>query len=116
MERNDWHLRESSAVLHSLKTDMYKGLDRTQARKRSRIHGANRVWYVHRVSAKEYALACLSDLATVLLVITAVFAAILFREIPGWGQIVGGAVVIAGVFWYSVEERRSLRRNDGNKT
>lgn len=49
-------------------------------------------------------------------IVAAVFAAILFREIPGWGQIVGGAVVIAGVFWYSVEERRSLRRNDGNKT
>ena len=79
MERNDWHLQDSAAVLHSLKTDMYKGLDRAEVRKRSRRHGANRVWYVGRASAKEYALACLSDLATVLLVITAVFAAI-FEE------------------------------------
>ena len=74
MERNDWHLQDSDTVLHSLKTDMYKGLDRVEARRRSRRHGANRVWYVGRVSAKEYALACLSDPATILLVITAVSA------------------------------------------
>ena len=110
MERNDWHLRESKAVLHSLKTDMYKGLDRSEARKRSRRHGVNRVWYVGRTSAKEYALACLSDLATVLLVITAVFAAI-FEESTAAAYICAllaiGAVLRIGAY---VKARRVLEK------
>lgn len=110
MERNDWHLRESKAVLHSLKTDMYKGLDRTEARKRSRRHGANRVWYVGRVSAKEYALACLSDLATVLLVITAVFAAIFEESMSAVNicvLLILGAVLRIGAY---VKARRVLEK------
>ena len=47
-------------------------------------------------------------------IVAAVFAAILFREIPGMGQIAGGIVVIAGVFLYSAEERRTLLQNSGS--
>ncbi len=37
-------------------------------------------------------------------VVAAVFAAVLFREIPGMLQVAGGAVIIGGVLFYSVVE------------
>ena len=79
MERNDWHLREADSVLAELKTDMYTGLSAKEAVIRRRREGANRIWYIHRTSVRETVIACLSDLATLLLVITAVFAAV-FEE------------------------------------
>ena len=79
MERNDWHLREVSDVLLELKTDMYTGLSSAEATRRRRKDGTNRIWYIRRTSVKETMIACLSDLATLLLVITAVFAAV-FEE------------------------------------
>ncbi|MBE6614966.1 MAG: cation-transporting P-type ATPase [Ruminococcaceae bacterium] len=79
MERNDWHLREVSDVLSELKTDMYTGLSSAEATRRRRKEGTNRIWYIRRTSVKETMIACLSDLATLLLVITAVFAAV-FEE------------------------------------
>ena len=41
-------------------------------------------------------------------VVAAVIAAVLFREIPVVMQIIGGIIVIAGVFLYSREERRQV--------
>ena len=79
MERNDWHLREAPDVLAELKTDMYTGLSAAEAARRKKRSGANRIWYIPRTSVKDTIIACLSDLATLLLVITAVFAAV-FEE------------------------------------
>jgi len=79
MERNDWHLREADSVLAELKTDMYTGLASKEAVRRRRREGVNRIWYIRRTSVRETIIACLSDLATLLLVITAVFAAV-FEE------------------------------------
>ncbi|MBQ8641408.1 MAG: cation-transporting P-type ATPase [Clostridia bacterium] len=79
MERNDWHLREASSVLSELKTDMYTGLTSAEAVRRRKREGANRIWYIRRTSVRETIIACLSDLATLLLIITAVFAAV-FEE------------------------------------
>lgn len=88
MEKNDWHLRETESVLAELKTDMYTGLSTKEAVIRRRRGGTNRVWYVHRTSVQETALACLSDLATLLLAVTAIFAAI-FEESRSALAIVG---------------------------
>lgn len=88
MEKNDWHLQEASAVLTELKTDMYTGLSAKEATIRRRRGGVNRVWYIHRTSVQETALACLSDLATLLLAVTAIFAAI-FEESRSALAIVG---------------------------
>ena len=72
MQNTDWHLMDAEDVVRAFSSDMYTGLPE----KKRRGRGRNRVWYVQRTSAGEYALACLSDLATVLLVITALFAAV----------------------------------------
>lgn len=88
MERNDWHLREAKSVLSELKTDMYTGLSSREAVIRRRREGSNRIWYIHRTSVRETILACLSDLATLLLIITAVFAAV-FEESRSALAIVG---------------------------
>ena len=71
MQNTDWHLMHAEDVVRAFSSDMYTGLP---AKKR---RGRNRIWYVPRASAAEYALACFSDLASLLLVVTAVFAAIL---------------------------------------
>ncbi len=72
MQNTDWHLMEAEDVVRAFSSDMYTGLPE----KKRRGRGKNRVWYVQKTSAGEYALACFSDLATVLLVVTALFAAI----------------------------------------
>lgn len=72
MQNTDWHLMDAEDVVRAFSSDMYTGLPEKKRRGQKR----NRVWYVRRTSAREYALACLSDLATVLLVITALFAAV----------------------------------------
>ncbi len=76
MERNDWHLQEVPAVLSELKTDMYTGLTATEAIKRRKKLGRNRVWYIHRATWREILFSCVADLSALLLVVTAVFAAI----------------------------------------
>lgn len=74
MQQNtDWHLMDAEDAVHTLSSDMYTGLPEKKCR---RARGRNRVWYVHRTSAAEYARACFSDLASLLLVVTAVFAAV----------------------------------------
>lgn len=40
-------------------------------------------------------------------VVAAVFAWLLFAEIPGWQQVIGGLIVIAGVLYYSTLEAKS---------
>ncbi len=88
MERNDWHLREVPDVLTELQTDMYTGLTTAEAVKRRKRRGRNRVWYIHRTTWREILFACVADLSAVLLVVTAVFAAI-FEESRAALAIVG---------------------------
>ncbi len=88
MERNDWHLQEVPAVLAELQTDMYTGLTTAEAVKRRKRRGRNRVWYIHRTTWREILFACVADLSAVLLVVTAVFAAI-FEESRAALAIVG---------------------------
>ncbi len=88
MERNDWHLQEVPAVLAELQTDMYTGLTTAEAVKRRKRRGRNRVWYIHRTTWREILFACVADLSAVLLVVTAVFAAI-FEESQAAMAIVG---------------------------
>ncbi len=88
MERNDWHLQEVPAVLKELQTDMYTGLTTAEAVKRRKKRGRNRVWYIHRTTWREVLFACVADLSAVLLVVTAVFAAI-FEESRAALAIVG---------------------------
>ncbi len=96
MERNDWHLQEVPAVLAELKTDMYTGLTTTEAIKRRRKYGRNRVWYIHRSTWRENLFACVADLSALLLIVTAVFAAI-FEESRSALAIVAVLVVGAGL-------------------
>lgn len=42
-------------------------------------------------------------------VVAAIFAAFLFREIPGMMQVIGGAVILSGVIFYSREESRQTK-------
>lgn len=74
MQNTDWHLMDAEDVVSAFSSDMYKGLSARAIRHRDR--GRNRIWYVHRTSAGEYALACFSDLASLLLVVTAIFTAV----------------------------------------
>lgn len=111
MEKNDWHLREASSVLSELKTDMYTGLSTKEAAIRRRRGGVNRVWYIHRTSVQETALACLSDLATLLLAVTAIFAAI-FEESRSALAIVG--ILILGAFFRTVTYCKAKRVLEDN--
>ncbi len=111
MEKNDWHLQEASAVLTELKTDMYTGLSTKEATIRRRRGGVNRVWYIHRTSVQETALACLSDLATLLLAVTAIFAAI-FEESRSALAIVG--ILILGALIRTVTYCKAKRILEDN--
>lgn len=103
MQQNaDWHLMEPEEVVRALSSDMYTGLP---AKKR---RGRNRIWYVPRASAAEYALACFSDLASLLLVVTAVFAAVFEGGLSAvllCGLLVLGAVLRVATY---VKARRIL--------
>ncbi len=111
MEKNDWHLREASAVLSELKTDMYTGLSTKEAVIRRRRGSPNRVWYIHRTSVKETIVACLSDLATLLLAVTAIFAAI-FEESRSALAIVG--ILILGALLRTVTYCKAKRILEDN--
>lgn len=111
MEKNDWHLREAESVLTELKTDMYTGLSTKEATIRRRRGGVNRVWYIHRTSVQETALACLSDLATLLLAVTAIFAAI-FEESRSALAIVG--ILILGALIRTVTYCKAKRILEDN--
>ena len=106
MQQNtDWHLMEPEDVVRALSSDMYTGLPE---KKRRRARGRNRVWYVRHASAAEYALACFSDLASLLLVVTAVFAAVFEGGLSAvllCGLLVLGAVLRVATY---VKARRIL--------
>ena len=102
MQNTDWHLMDAEDVVRAFSSDMYTGLP---AKKR---RGRNRIWYVPRASAAEYALACFSDLASLLLVVTAVFAAVFEGGLSAvllCGLLVLGAVLRVATY---VKARRIL--------
>lgn len=73
---NSWHLLRNDEVLDALSTDMYKGLDSAEVRRRRLKNGTNNIWRVRRRSAGDIAAATLFDLATLLLIISAAAAAL----------------------------------------
>lgn len=77
---NSWHLLENDQVLHELSTDMYKGLTTEEAKRRKHNNGENSVWHIKHTPAKEVAVATLFDLATLLLIISAITAAVVDKS------------------------------------
>ncbi len=75
-DRNDWHLLSNDEVVRELSTDMYRGLSTEEAARRRKRFGKNSVWSIRHMSAWEIAYNTVFDLATLLLVITAVTAAL----------------------------------------
>ncbi len=78
--KNSWHLLQNEDVLRELSTDMYKGLTTEEAKRRRHRNGENSIWHVKHASAKDVAIATLFDLATLLLVVSAVSAAVLDKS------------------------------------
>ncbi len=68
-------------LCQTLKTDSAKGLSEKTAAKRLSKNGPNRIWYVKKASASDFAVQTLLDLATALLVIVAVVAGIFERSV-----------------------------------
>ena len=77
MRLTDWHLMDRETVEVNLRSDLYRGLTEKEAAKRRRKNGGNKIWQVKRASATKYTRDAIADLTTVLLVLCAVFAAIL---------------------------------------
>ncbi|MBR7032450.1 MAG: cation-transporting P-type ATPase [Clostridia bacterium] len=77
MRLTDWHLMDKETVEVNLRTDLYRGLSEKEANKRRKKDGDNRIWQVKRASATRYARDAAFDLTTVLLILCAVFAAVL---------------------------------------
>lgn len=91
---NSWHLLQNEEVLRELSTDMYKGLSSEEAKRRRHRNGENSIWHIKHTSAKDVAVATLFDLATLLLVISAVTAAFLDKSYEA-GAIVFVLVIAA---------------------
>ncbi len=89
--RNDWHLLKTEDVLAALKTDMYKGLTSKEVGRRRKKYGANNIWYVKQVSAWTAICESLFDIATLLLIVSAVAAA-LFED--GYAAIATGIILL----------------------
>lgn len=66
---------EAKDVADAFSSDIYAGISPAEAQRRKRKNRGT-VWFVRRASAGEYALACFSDFASILLVVTAAFAAL----------------------------------------
>ena len=94
MRLTDWHLMDRETVEVNLRTDLYRGLSEKEAGKRRRKNGDNRIWQVKRASATRYARDAAFDLTTVLLIMCAVFAAILEGSVMA---IAVCAVLVIGV-------------------
>jgi len=89
----NWHSWSEELLCQTLKTDTARGLSRKAASRRMAKNGPNRIWSVKRASVSEFAVQMLLDLATILLVIFAVIAAIFDRT----GETLAiCAVVVAG--------------------
>lgn len=78
---NEWHLRDPDAVASVLKSDIYKGLDRSDVKRRRRRDGKNNIWHVKRTSAWEYAVRSMGDLTCAVLVIAALTAALFEKSV-----------------------------------
>lgn len=85
---NDWHLLEKNAVLNTLAVDMYKGLSDAEVRRRRRSAGSNGIWHIPRASAGEVAMSAIFDLATLLLMISAVAATLFDKSIEAGALVV----------------------------
>ncbi len=72
----NWHSWNEELLCQTLKTDTARGLSQKTASKRMAKNGPNRIWGIKRASVSEFAVQMLLDLATILLVIFAVIAAI----------------------------------------
>lgn len=78
---NEWHLRDPDAVASVLKSDIYRGLDKAEVRRRRRRDGKNNIWHVKRTSAWEHAVNSMGDLTCTVLVIAALTAALFERSV-----------------------------------
>lgn len=78
--KNDWHLLTDSEALEKLSADMYKGLDEHEIGKRRRIYGRNLLWSVGNGYTSQGMFASVFDIATLLLVISAVCSAMFERK------------------------------------
>lgn len=78
---NEWHLRDPDAVASVLKSDIYKGLDKSEVKRRRRHDGKNNIWHVGRTSAWEYAVRSMGDLTCAVLVIAALTAALFEKSV-----------------------------------
>jgi len=107
---NSWHLLQNEDVLRELSTDMYKGLTTEEAKRRRHRNGENSIWHVSHTSARDVAIATLFDLATLLLVVSAVAAAFLDKSYEA-GAIV--AVLIIGAIIRTVAYIRADRILEG---
>ena len=94
MYSNDWHLRDTESVAGNLRTDPYSGLTESEASKRLKKNGRNRIWRVDRASATGYALSTAGDLTTLLLILTSVVAAIFGKSVTAAAV---GVVLIIGL-------------------
>ncbi len=73
---NKWHLTDGEECVGTLSSDATRGLSSRDAAGRLKRNGKNDIWKIKRASVKGYALEVLSDLATVLLIVTAALAAV----------------------------------------
>ncbi len=78
---NEWHLRDPDAVASVLKSDIYRGLEKSEVKRRRRRDGKNNIWHVKRTSAWEYAMKSMGDLTCAVLVIAALCAAFFERSV-----------------------------------
>lgn len=76
---NFWHSLSPEEAVEKLSSDMYKGLSCKEAARRRRACGQNTLWRVKRASVAHTALGEFLDIAAILLIITAVIAALFDR-------------------------------------
>lgn len=109
-DRNDWHLLPEEQVLDALSTDMYKGLDEREVRRRRRKFGSNTVWRIRHTSAVDAAKATLLDGASLLLIISAASAALFDKQIEAGAMI---AILLLGGLLRGVTYIRANRILEG---
>ena len=102
---NSWHLMENEQVLRELSTDMYKGLTTEEATRRKHKYGENAVWHIKHTPTKEVAVATLFDLATLLLIISAITAAVVDKSYEA------GAIVLILIIGAAIRTAAYVRAN-----
>ncbi len=94
--KNDWHLLTDSEALDRLSSDMYKGLDEREVRKRRGMYGKNSIWKVSKLYTFREIMAAVFDVATLLLVISIICAAVFDKNYEaGWLAVI--LIIGAGV-------------------